>query len=124
VAKFLGYKNILDGNITDSGGIETDIGPLHPSIRKFTVKDKVTVVIPTDAVRVHEDEKPDDKRPMIHGKVVSRLFTGQNYRFTVAVDEGPLIVGDLQNKKRPPDTGDRVSLWLNPEKMIIIPAER
>jgi ABC-type Fe3+/spermidine/putrescine transport system ATPase subunit len=120
VAEFLGYKNILTGNITDQGGVKTDLGIFYPPIRKSKSKERVTVVIPPDSVQVIGEAQPDDQRPMVRGNVISRLFTGQNYRITVAVDGGMSIIGDLPNEQMPPDTGKPIKLWLNPEKMIVI----
>ena len=121
VAEFLGYKNLLAGNIT-GGGVKTDLGTWYPPVGTYKEKEKVTVVIPPDGIRVFDKAPSEDERPMVRGRIVSRLFTGQNYRITVAVDGGVSIIGDLPNQQTPPETGEQVRLWLNPEKMIVIPA--
>jgi ABC-type Fe3+/spermidine/putrescine transport system ATPase subunit len=121
VAEFLGYKNILTGIVTDNGGVKTGLGTLYPPLGGCKSKDRVRLVIPSDGVQVFENAQSDERHRMVHGKIVSRLFTGQNYRITVAVDENHSIIGDLQNKQMPPDTGEGIGLWLNPQHMIVIP---
>jgi ABC-type Fe3+/spermidine/putrescine transport system ATPase subunit len=121
VAEFLGYKNLLTGDITNNGGVKTGLGILYPPIAGFKPKETVTVVIPSDGVQIYGNGQPDDQRRMIHGKILSRLFTGQNYRITIAVDKRRSIISDLPNKQIPPKPGERVGVWLDPQKMIVIP---
>ena len=120
VAEFLGYKNILTGIVTENGGVKTGLGTLYPPMGGCKSKDRVTLVIPSDGVQVYENVQSDDQHRMVHGKIVSRLFTGQKYRITVAVDENQFIIADLPNKQMLPDTGGGISLWLDPLKMIVI----
>jgi ABC-type Fe3+/spermidine/putrescine transport system ATPase subunit len=120
VAEFLGYKNILPGTVTDNSGVETELGTLYPPMGRFKSTDRATVVIPSDGVQIYGNVQPDEQHRMIHGKVVSRLFTGQNYRVTVAVGERLTIIGDLPTKQMPPNPGDHVGVWLDPQKMIVI----
>jgi ABC-type Fe3+/spermidine/putrescine transport system ATPase subunit len=120
VAEFLGYKNFLSGIVTAGGGVETGFGTLYPKIERFRPKDAVTVIIPADGVRVYANGQDDHRRPMIYGRVALCVFTGQSYRITVAVDENPSIIATLSNKLMPPNSGERVGLCLDPEKMIVI----
>jgi ABC-type Fe3+/spermidine/putrescine transport system ATPase subunit len=121
VAEFLGYKNIVTGIATDNGGVKTGLGTLYPPMGGCKSEGRVTIIIPSDGIQVYRNVQPDDQRRMVHGKIVSRLFTGQNYRITVAVDEKHSIIGDLPNKQMPLHMGERIRLWLNPQKMILIP---
>jgi ABC-type Fe3+/spermidine/putrescine transport system ATPase subunit len=120
VAEFLGYENFLKGNVTDSGGVKTAFGTLSPIVERFKPKEAVTVVIPSDGVEVCGTGRHDPQRRMIYGRVALSLFTGQNYRITVAVDESRSIIANLPNKQLPPKPGERVGLWLDPQKMIVI----
>jgi ABC-type Fe3+/spermidine/putrescine transport system ATPase subunit len=122
VAEFLGYKNMVAGHVIDGGGVKTVLGTLYPAVSRLKKEDRVTVVIPPESVQVFGNVQPDDQRAVIRGRIVSRIFTGQNYRITVAVEGGGSITGALPNQQIPPDAGERVGLWLSPEKMIVIPA--
>jgi ABC-type Fe3+/spermidine/putrescine transport system ATPase subunit len=121
VAEFLGYENFLKGTVTDSGSVKTAFGTLSPIVERSKPKEAVTVVIPSDGVQVCGTVQQGPQRRMIYGRVALCLFTGQNYRITVAVDESRSIVANLPNQQLPPKPGERVGVWLDPQKMIVIP---
>jgi len=121
VAEFLGYKNLLTGTVNDIGGVQTEFGILQACTDELRPAQRVTVVIPSDGVRLYKGDSTQNPGQRIEGRITSRLFTGQTYRIEVAVDRHRSLVCDFPNKAIPPNTGERVSLWLDPQHMIVIP---
>jgi ABC-type Fe3+/spermidine/putrescine transport system ATPase subunit len=121
VAEFLGYKNIWKGRVTDDGRVETLFGTWPVAQGKFTPGQTLTVVLPADSVRPSKETIKNDPERTLWGKIASRLFTGQNYRIKVAVDEERFITCDLPTQQTAPSVGERIQVRLDPRRMIVIP---
>jgi ABC-type Fe3+/spermidine/putrescine transport system ATPase subunit len=121
VAEFLGYKNIWKGRVTDDGRIDTLFGTLPVPRGEFTPGQTLTVVMPADSVRPSKAIIANDPERILQGKIASRLFTGQNYRIKVAVDEERFIVCDLPIQQTAPSVGERIHVRLDARRIIVIP---
>lgn len=124
VARFLGFENLLAGTAVTDGGIDTVIGRLRPPCMPGTIQpgDPVTVVLRPEGARLIDDRLDDSPGPKIAGRVVSRIFSGQHYRTTVAIPEATTLTVDLPGEKAPPAVGDPITLMLRPFAMAVIPA--
>lgn len=121
VAEFLGYKNIWKGRVTDDGRIDTLFGTLPIPQGKFTPGQTLTVVLPAGSVRPCREKMKSDPGPVLQGRIASRIFTGQNYRIRIAVDENRSITCDLSNQQAAPNVGEGIQVRLDPQRMIVIP---
>jgi ABC-type Fe3+/spermidine/putrescine transport system ATPase subunit len=121
VAEFLGYKNIWSGQVTGRGRVDTLLGPLPLPEGSFPAGRSVTVVIPADGVRLCREKSTNNPGRVLRGRVVSRIFTGQNYQIKVALDADRFITCALSNREIPPKAGEGIHVWLDPQRMIVIP---
>lgn len=120
VARFLGFKNLLPGNITPDGGVQTDVGLFYPPLLSNVTQNSVTLVLRPECARVASPDSSPAPMPVISGRVSSRLFTGQSYRIGVDMSSGVKMVFDLPNENPPPAVGRQVDLNLKPSGMVVI----
>lgn len=120
VAQFLGFKNLLPGNITSDGGVQTDVGLFYPPMPQEVTQNSVTLVLRPECARVASPDAEASLMPVISGRVASRQFTGQSYRIMVAMPSDVKMVFDLPNENPPPAIGRQVNLNLKPSGMVVI----
>ena len=121
VARFLGFKNLLPGSITEAGGINTDLGTLFPANTGAPAGKKVTVLLRPESARLAGSRKPDVAAGIIAGRVAGRLFVGQRFRVRVALENNLELTFDLPNHHPPPPLEGEIVLEINPEMMTLIP---
>ncbi len=120
VARFLGFKNLLAGQVTPNGGVQTDVGIFYPSTLPSEPQTPVTLVLRPESARLAVPDSSTTRATLISGRVVSRLFTGPSYRIGVEFSAGVQMVFDLPNENPPPAVGRKVELNLRPSGMIVI----
>jgi ABC-type Fe3+/spermidine/putrescine transport system ATPase subunit len=118
VARFLGFRNLLDGRSCTDGGIKTELGIFYPPNPPTIADLAVTLVIRPEAA--HLAHFTDPGRPAFECKIDARLFTGLSYRITVTPPTGPNLIFDLPSDQRPPPVGETIRLALQPSKMTVI----
>jgi thiamine transport system ATP-binding protein len=109
-AMFLGFGTAVDG-VRGADGLDTPWGTL--AIAADGVRGPVRVVLPTDAVRI------DDTGP-IAGRVVRSTFGGDRAELTV--EAGGESVRVRVADRDAPDVGAQVHLTIDPERVLIYPA--
>ena len=103
VARFLGFHNLLEGQVTADGRISTAIGILRSaSAMGMPPGQEVSVLLRPEALQVENEEThvPDCKM-LISGSVSDRIFQGRNYRVTIQSKAGPLIFDLPSDSPRP-----------------------
>jgi ABC-type Fe3+/spermidine/putrescine transport system ATPase subunit len=121
VARFLGFKNLLEGHVTAGGGVETSMGVFYPSPSPHASGKTVNLVLRPEGARLAGcDSGTDDRLPSIAGRVGTRFFSGQSYRITVIDGRGEKLVFDLPNEPAPPPAGGKIRLNLLPSSMVLI----
>jgi ABC-type Fe3+/spermidine/putrescine transport system ATPase subunit len=120
VARFLGFRNLLAGQATPDGGVQTDAGFFYPQSFPHGLQKPVTLVLRPECARVAVPNSGTALTSGVSGRVTSRLFTGQNYRVGVEMPAGVQMVFDLPNENPPPAVGRKVDLILKPSGMIVI----
>jgi ABC-type Fe3+/spermidine/putrescine transport system ATPase subunit len=70
-----------------------------------------------DAILLHPDGLSLSADGQLEGKVMERVFRGDNYRLTVAVGEEKLIF-NVPSNQRMPEIGTKVAIHVEPERII------
>jgi ABC-type Fe3+/spermidine/putrescine transport system ATPase subunit len=121
VARFLGFKNLLPGSVTDAGGIKTDLGTFCPTHVDEAAGKDVTLLLRPESAGMADGEEADTTAGIIAGRVTSRLFIGRSFRVGVAVKNDLVLTFDLPNLNPPPLLGEGIVLQINPALMSLIP---
>lgn len=120
VAGFLGFRNLIDGEITNDGLFEAQGFRLALPDPINAARGACTLLIRPDGARL-----PDDSAftgPCLEGHVRSRQFQGAFYRLGILVD-GIDMVFDLPIDRVPPAPGEKVSLRILASAMVLLGQE-
>ena len=91
VADFIGESNIYNGTIISSSKVRF-LDNNFNCVDKFPLNEKVDVVVrPEDVIFKEKDEG------MINGVIISKIFKGVNYQYTVMVGKNEVIVKSTQD---------------------------
>ena len=91
VADFIGDSNIYNGTIISSSKVRF-LDHNFNCVDKFPLNEKVDVVVrPEDVIFKEKDEG------MINGVIISKIFKGVNYQYTVMVGKNEVIVKSTQD---------------------------
>ena len=91
VADFIGESNIYNGTIISSSKVRF-LDHNFNCVDKFPLNEKVDVVVrPEDVIFKEKDEG------MINGVIISKIFKGVNYQYTVMVGKNEVIVKSTQD---------------------------
>ena len=91
VADFIGESNIYNGTIISSSKVRF-LDNNFTCVDKFPLNEKVDVVVrPEDVIFKEKDEG------MINGVIISKIFKGVNYQYTVMVGKNEVIVKSTQD---------------------------
>ena len=91
VADFIGESNIYNGTIISSSKVRF-LDYNFNCVDKFPLNEKVDVVVrPEDVIFKEKDEG------MINGVIISKIFKGVNYQYTVMVGKNEVIVKSTQD---------------------------
>ena len=124
VARFLGFRNLVEGVVAESNGINSALGTLHPEKIPVPPGTPVTVLVrPEGAKIVSADHSVDPKEAAIMGTVKERTFKGSHFNLTVQTSPGILLNFDFTPDDLPPAMGHSIRLVLRPSAMVLIPGE-
>ena len=91
VADFIGESNIYNGTIISSSKVRF-LDNNFTCVDEFPLNEKVDVVVrPEDVIFKEKDEG------MINGVIISKIFKGVNYQYTVMVGKNEVIVKSTQD---------------------------
>jgi ABC-type Fe3+/spermidine/putrescine transport system ATPase subunit len=117
-AKFLGFNNILDANITKNGLIKTKIGEFNTNFSRSYAGMNVKILIKDDALII--DNKENKNIYKISGRVLEKLFKGMFYQVILKTYEEIELSFSFQSNIKTPDAGENISLYIDLEKIIIL----
>ncbi len=122
VARFLGFRNLVEGVVADSKSINSVLGRLCPQKIQVSPGTRVTVLIRPEGARIIDaGQAVDPKETTILGTVKERLFKGGHVNLTVQTEPGFLLNFDFTLDILPPSTGQSIRLVLGPSAMVLIP---
>lgn len=126
VARFLGFKNLLPGNIRENGTVDTAIGLLTVDSRNCPISPTtgpVTVLIRPEAA----DALPAGARGLnvIEGRLLDASFRGSYYLLrTEHAGQIQLVTEISGTDTHLPKPGEPIALHLDPTAIIVLPERR
>lgn len=133
VARFLGLTNLLEVQGSDGERVVTPIGPFQlsdhakrsvNSEQSSTIRNlqspisNLYLLLRPDAARLTGTINP------LPVRVLARAFRGVSIRLTVQAEAGPSLNFDFPIGPQPlPNVNESVTLWLEPEKLMILKSE-
>ena len=118
-AHFLGLTNLLDARICAPGQVETAVGSLQVPDRELRVvgpESKAKLLIRPEAARL------DESGPnCLVGVVTGRSFRGEYYRLSVHHVPDVELTFDFPSSVVLPAVGERVTLSLRPQALMLLP---
>ena len=119
VARFLGFRNLVEGTVDSSNMFHSTHGSLKLMDKKFRPEAQTTLLIRPEGARLVASREPaaDDLR--LAGTINDRQFQGSTYRLTMQLQEISLTF-DLPIDPSPPDVGQSIDLYLNPSALLLI----
>jgi ABC-type Fe3+/spermidine/putrescine transport system ATPase subunit len=122
VARFLGFRNLVEGVVAESEGINSVLGTLYPQNVPAPPGTPVMVLLRPEGARIVDaGHRLDSKETTIMGTVKERSFKGGHFSLTVQTDTGFLLNFDFILDALPPVTGQSIRLVLKPSAMVLIP---
>lgn len=122
VARFLGFRNLLEGIVADRGGIKSALGMLYPQKITASPGAKVTVLLRPEAAKMIEaNHAIHHGETAICGLVKERTFKGGHLNLTIHTKSGPELNFDFAHDTVSPTAGQNVRLVLQPSAMVLIP---
>ncbi len=120
VARFLGFTNLLEGRLDESGFTHPDLGWLPVPVGSPPTGRPVTLLLRPEGARLKQElDSLAAGAPTVAGTVTSRVFQGGTYRVTLHCGVTPLTF-DLPMDPAPPTAGERTELVLNPATLVVI----
>ncbi|MEE4243474.1 MAG: ABC transporter ATP-binding protein [Desulfopila sp.] len=118
VAGFLGFTNLVSGNLEADGTFLSPLGSLQIENAEGKIPRQATLLLrPEGAVLCRE--KVRGGFPVIAAKIMDRVFQGSTYRVTLQVGTVSLIF-DLPIDPSPPPNGEIAHLLLNPAALVLL----
>lgn len=115
-ARFLGFHNILDFSRAEP----LEIHALFSNIpRKLFLQTTEQLLIRPEAAAILTKSSNSENYPLLEGKIVKRQFQGNLYLVTVE-KEGVRFLFSLPIDPQPPETGERITLAINPAAMVLL----
>ena len=125
VARFLGFRNLVEGVVAESNGIDTVFGRLYPDNIQVSPGTRVTVLIRPEGARIIDaGQAVAPKETTISGTVKERLFKGGHVNLTVQTEPAFLLNFDFTLDTLPPSIGQSIRLALGPAAMVLIPGTK
>jgi ABC-type Fe3+/spermidine/putrescine transport system ATPase subunit len=125
VARFLGFRNLVEGVVAESEGIDSILGRLHPQKIPVPPGTRVTVLLRPEGARIVDaGHTADPRETTILGTVKERTFKGGHFNLSVQTGPGVLLNFDFTLDALPPVTGQSIRLVLRPSAMVLIPRTR
>lgn len=84
VAQFIGQSVMLEANHKEHGLLETPLGPAHA--------DYMTSITPQSLVQIRPQDVVIDPESDIKGKIVSRLYLGAEYLYTIRLADEQTVL--------------------------------
>ncbi len=119
VAQFLGFTNLLEVTGLDNGKIKTPLGVWPAAANNFSAGEKVMALIRPEAASLTPSTPSSVERVSVEGELTSALFRGRFYQITILVS-GQHLTFEMSPTDLP-SIGPKVTLWLNPAAILLLP---
>lgn len=121
VARFLGFGNLIEGIVTEGGGIKSALGMLYPQNIAASAGTEVKLLIRPEAARmIDANDALHQGETAVCGTVKERTFKGGHFNLAIQTDPGPVLKFDFNHDEAPPVTGQHLRLVLRPSAMVLM----
>lgn len=114
VARFLGFRNILDFSSNGMPQIDSLLANLPED---FQAAATTQLLIRPESATLSQGPADTSGFPLLRGCIIQRQFQGHSYQITVEVANLQLSLS-LPIDPLPPETGEEVTLAINPAAMV------
>ena len=119
VARFLGFHNLIPGEVVDGVAFDCALGIIPLGDQKNQPKKQAILLIRPEGARLADGPCPRADGVLLSGTISQRQFQGSSYRLGLQVGERALYF-DLPIDPPPPDIGLPARLLLNPAALIVL----
>jgi len=121
VAGFLGFQNLLSGEIREDGRVQTGLGPLHLGTVPTSAETAVTVLIRPEAARLlSSGETARERETEIKARIDRIRFQGADYQLQLQTGDKQTLVLSLPGDTLNPQLGQVLRLALKPSAVSLI----
>jgi ABC-type Fe3+/spermidine/putrescine transport system ATPase subunit len=121
VANFLGFRNLIQGIISEDGSFHSPLGrmPINELSQNVLPGATVTLLIRPEGATIDLCPTSRIESPSISGQVIDRRFQGSTYRLSLRAAKFSLTF-DLPIDPLPPQIGQSILLFLNPSALVLM----
>jgi ABC-type Fe3+/spermidine/putrescine transport system ATPase subunit len=119
VARFLGFRNLVEGTVDGDGMFHSPLGSLPLEAKNIYPGTTTTLLIRPEGASLIHSPTAQTADMTLSGTITDRLFQGSTYRLTLQVGELSLTFA-LPIDPPPPEIGQPIHLFLNPSALILI----
>lgn len=121
VANFLGFRNLVQGIISEDGAFDSPLGklPINEISANVLPGSAVTLLIRPEGATIDLRPASRVESLRISGQVIDRTFQGSTYRVSLRVAKISLTF-DLPIDPPPPQIGQSILLFLNPSALVLM----
>ncbi len=119
IAKFLGFDNLFEADITEKGVIKSGIGEFKTSFSDKYKEKSVTFLIKEEALSI-TDKKDKTDSLSLNCKVSEKIFKGFFYQIIVEACDKRKLSFFMPSNIKTPDINDNITLKIDTEKIIFL----
>ena len=122
VARFLGFRNLIEGTINEDGMFFSPLGILPIPIKargEHVLRETATLLIRPEGATIDYSSLTENDPLRLSGKITELRFQGSTYRLSLQIAEA-LLTFDLPIDPPPPGIGRSIHLLLNPSALVLI----
>lgn len=113
VADFIGQGVMLKGRVMEDGHIETALGVIHDKAEPLAHSGEIEFLLRPDDI-VHDDDSP------LKLEVVSRIFRGADYLYTLGLEDGSRVLCMVQSH-HDHEIGEKIGVRLLVDHLVVLP---
>jgi ABC-type Fe3+/spermidine/putrescine transport system ATPase subunit len=121
VANFLGFRNLVQGVISEDGTFHSPLGrlPIDEISKNVLPESAATLLIRPEGAAINLCPTSRVESLRISGQVIDRRFQGSTYRLSLLAAKIHLTF-DLPINPLPPQIGQSILLFLNPSALVLM----
>ncbi len=119
VARFLGFRNLLQGKIDNNSIFQCRSFSLHLKNTPSRPATEATLLIRPEGATLRKTPLDGSNTLSVTGKIIKRQFQGSTYKVTL-ITEGEELVFELPLDPPVPDAGCLIHLNLSPSSLVIL----
>jgi ABC-type Fe3+/spermidine/putrescine transport system ATPase subunit len=122
VARFLGFRNLIKGTMSDDGIFFPPPGILPIPVKgrkEHLLPGEATLLIRPEGATIDHSSLTENNPLRLSGKITGLRFQGSTYRVSLQIAE-TFLTFDLPIDPPPPGIGRSIHLALNPSALVLI----